>query len=371
MAVMAALGSGTAFADTVICDTTANPCAFGDVQPAGSYITTGSAESSPAGFRIGSGSIEWTCSYNVMAAKSKQAIGNPLSAQFEGTLSGCTKSKTTACDGSFNSPATTMNYGSEVMRVGSAAEPLAVTFICGKGSPGEYSCTFKMKDTLTLEYVEEEARALYRPMYLAAGSSGTCTGTSSSPLLTVQNEMAGGNYLASYSPTGALICKTAEVPCTNESNWYGAGTPLEASLKAGTKATFSGVYEVQCSASAFSGQLTGTGGKGQSVPVKVSSASFTGCGESTTVTAEGLPWTATIHNSGAIQFQGVKVKIYRGGLTCTFGGTVNASIVGNSEIVFKSALMSYLSGSFLCNKGITLNAAYSINAPNPFYLTWI
>lgn len=375
--VMAALGAGSASAGTVICDEwEEDPCAAANIQPAGSYIIAGDVEGVP-GIRVNAGgAIEFECSYNTMNAESKTTIGNPLPAEFDGTLSGCLQAGKVACTGSMNKPPTTLEATATAryMKIGTAAEPLALTFVCGPEA-NAYSCTYKLKETLTLNLAEEEIKALFRPMYLAS-SNGYCGSASAS--LSVRNQDYSNDAISRYTPTGTVICKTAEQPCDNESNWYGAGTTLNAALATGTKATFTTpVIKSECSTSSLSGQLTGKGGKSQNVPFEITSASLTGCSNNATITVEGLPWTSGAISSvepgklGVMRFNGVKIKWNRLGVTCTFGGQVDAFINNPGEISFQSAKVSWQSGSGLCGSGATWSGSYTVSTPNPFYLGWI
>jgi hypothetical protein len=379
LAVMAALSAASASAGTVICDGEANPCPASEIKPAGSYIITGDSEGFP-GIKVSAGgSTEFECSQNTMEAVSKATIGSPLPAEFDGTLFGCIQQNESSCSGSMNKPPTTLEATATAryMKIGTAAEPLALTFSCPAESPTPYTCTYKLKDTLTLNLAESEIKALFRPMYLAAGSSSACS--PSSPSLSVRNQDSGSDYISTYSPTGTVICKTAEEPCLNESNWYGAGTPLSAGLKSGTKATLTTpIIKSECSSSSLSGQLTGSGGKGQNVPFSITSASFTGCSNNVTLTVEGLPWTEGLISSvepgklGVMRFNNVRIKWSRLGITCTLGGQVDALVKNPSEITFQSSPLSFISGSGLCEKGSsTLSGSYDITAPNPFYLGWL
>jgi hypothetical protein len=175
-----------------------------------------------------------------------------------------------------------------------------------------------------------------------------------------------------------VICKTAEEPC-GESNHYGSETSLAATPE--TKATFNNpIYKTECTSSSLAGQLTGAGGAGKNVPAEITSLSFSGCSNSATVTVEGLPWQATISHgttlgNGTLYVTGVKVKFYRFGVTCYYGGNVSASI-HNSEVNFNASSMQVLEGSgFLCGSlgsgSGTWSGSYGVTAPGPLYVTWM
>jgi hypothetical protein len=185
--------------------------------------------------------------------------------------------------------------------------------------------------------------------------------------------------ISTYTSTGSVICKTAEEPC-DEANRYGSGTSLGATPE--TKAAFSNpIYKTECTSSSLAGQLTGSGGVGQNVPVEINSAAFTGCSNNTTVTVESLPWKGTIiHGAaagqGSLSMTGVKLKFFRVGVVCYYGGNVSANIQSNSKVVFTASSLQVLTGSSgLCGSVGTgsgsLSAAYALTAPSPFYVTWI
>jgi hypothetical protein len=179
-----------------------------------------------------------------------------------------------------------------------------------------------------------------------------------------------------------VVCKTSEEPCDNEANWYGAGTALEAEPKAGTKTKFTNpIYTTECSSSPLVGKLTGSGGKGTAVPVEITSASFTGCSNSTTVTVENLPWKgslsySTTSGSGTLFTSAATFKFLRFGITCRYGALANFKVLNNSELVLTSATMTVLTGSSgLCGSAGsptgTWSGSYNLTAPSPFFLTWI
>jgi hypothetical protein len=378
MALAAAFSAASASADTVICDSIKTPCQLEEVKPTGSTVITGNY-GQYLSFRIAaSGMTEYECPNNTMIAQSKTAFGNPLAANFDGTLSGCRQATggKLACTGSMNEPKTTLEAAATggTMKIGSSSEPLAVTLECGT-SP--ITCTYKAKDTFNLDVQAGGAKALQVPMYLPGGTTPACNG--SSPRLTVEN-ISEGDYISKYTPTGSVICKTAEEPCINEANRYGAGTSLGASPE--TKAAFTNpIYKTECTSSSLTGQLTGAGGVGQNVPFELTSASFTGCSNSATVSVEGLPWHGTIAHGaaigeGSLYMTDVKLKFVRLGVVCYYGGNVSAKIQSNSKLLFNPSSLQVLAGSSgLCGPLGTgsgsLSASYGLTAPNPFYVTWL
>lgn len=377
IALVAAFSAASASAGTVLCDEEVTSCPLNSIQPAGSYVITGDTAGFPGLQVSASGLIEFECSQNTMEAESKATLGSPLAAEFDGTLSGCLRGKKTPCTGSMNKPATTLEGTATggLMKIGTAAEPLALTFECEPESPAPYKCTYKMKDTLTLDIQEEKTNALFKSMYLAAGSAGSCN--ASSPNLSVRNQQSfGGAYISKYSNSGTVICKTTEEPCA-EANRYGSGTSLSQTLKSGTNVVFTNpLTKSECSSSSLSGQLTGAGGVSQNVPFKFTSASFTGCGNATTLTVEGLPWEGSIaYLSGSesvMRIFSMKLKWSRVGVVCYYAGDVDGIVKNNSEVVFNSSSLTVQPGSSgLCKSTGSWTATYSISAPSPFYVSWL
>lgn len=376
----AAALAAPAGADTVICSSEVPTCPSGSIMPAGSHVITGNAGNHSA-FRIGKyGKTEFDCANNTMTAKSTEAIGNPLSAEFSGTLSSCRFEGKEICDGSMNQPPTTLDgsTGSEHMRIGTAAQPLTVSFVCGAGELGEFSCAFSATDTVDVEIDENEATVWMDEMHLTGGEYPPCYPSTS--YLKVGN-LTEGKYISQYTPAGSVLCKTAQEPCNNEANWYGSGTSLGAQVESGDSVTFTNpIHPTTCNSSSMTGQLTGSGGGKSGVPFEISGANFTGCSSEATVTAEGFPWTGTISDSdgignGVLNIPTARIKYFRAGLTCVYDAWVTAQIVGNSELVLASELMRKVSGGFLCGKdgawSGSWSGTYGITAPSPFYVSWL
>lgn len=106
--------------------------------------------------------------------------------------------------------------------------------------------------------------------------------------------------LALFGPGSAsadAICKVNEAPCTG-SNLFATGTKFESKIKAGTNVVFAGAFEVKCTGSTWTGELTlnPNKGKGSAALVNPASEGFTGCtrsgGACATVSASSF-WTGT------------------------------------------------------------------------------
>ena len=367
--VMAALSAASASATTVVCSSPETPCESNNIEPAGSYVVTGDTAGFPSIIFEASGIAEFECSGNTMSAESKAGIGSTLPAKFDGTLAGCIRTNgKTACTGSMNSPPTTLEASTTggYMKIGTATEPLAFTFNCGTGS-GSFSCTYQAKDTVNLNVQEEGAKALAVPMARGAGSNEICS--PSSPRLWVKNTSY-GDFISTFTETGTVLCKVAEEPCSEE-NRYGPGTTVEAT-PSGKFILNNPIAKAECTSSPLVGKLTGGNG------IELTSLSFTGCANSISVTVENLPYKLGViyHGTGPgegdLYLKNVKIKYFRFGISCYYGGTVTVKIGQGGELSFQP--LTLLSGSSaVCGKvgsPTSVTANYSITTPNPFYVSW-
>jgi hypothetical protein len=225
IAAVMALGAAfaaSASAGTVLCDAQANPCAPGDVEPAGSYFVTGKINDYSAFVIKGSGTTTLQCSFNLMSAKTTTKNGNPLPATFAGTLNpssckGFSQPAPNCASTSMNSPPTTLETTTEnsgTMRIGSATQPLTISMQCNfPGLGGEYACTYAATGTVTMNVGEEAATIKAAPLTRVAGSSFACGTTRT---LDVTNIMDGTSYLSKATET--VLCgvpRDEASPCPN------------------------------------------------------------------------------------------------------------------------------------------------------------
>lgn len=168
--------------ETVLCASWEEPCEEGGVLPAGSYLVAGGYETEALHlYGIGEGGT-LNCGYAAMSFKTKAESGVPRLAtepylhipSWEchglGTSVACTSTSIAVPSASLE--ATGADAG--VIRLGSAAEPLTLSFTCEEKGYGVKTCSYKAAETIPLTADEEGLRAYN---YTMKRTSGTCAET--------------------------------------------------------------------------------------------------------------------------------------------------------------------------------------------------
>lgn len=127
------------------------------------------------------------------------------------------------------------------------------------------------------------------------------------------------------SASADAICKANEAPCTG-SNPFANGTQLESKIKTGTSVVFAGAFEVKCTGSAWTGEVSNNPrkGGGEAALVNPLSESFSGCTRSgvscPTANANGFwsgaKWWANPESAGNGYTGGTSSEANQVELTC-------------------------------------------------------
>jgi hypothetical protein len=144
------------YSETVICSEIVTTCPSNKIEPSGTYFNAGVAPGigeftmRPGGFLIS----PITCKYALLASRSAAAGGNPLSSTETGstTAENCSFYNSPSCSsfsmGTAPGSIEATGGGNGVIKMGTAAEPLLISFDCYNSSLGEqYACTFKLVET--------------------------------------------------------------------------------------------------------------------------------------------------------------------------------------------------------------------------------
>jgi hypothetical protein len=221
LAVMAAMTAVPASAGTVLCKVPATNCTPENVQPAGSYFTTGYPYA--GGFVIeeagGENGAYLSCDSNAMSAKTEMKNGNPLPGEFNGMLSKChpwANPEATCGSSSMNHPPVTFEagvYGEGTVRIGSSSQPLTVSAKCNLAGLGEISCTYTAKNTVVMSFNSYVATVSNASMTSSGGLCGW-----SNPVLNVAGNQPNKGEEFISSATESVLCKKDREeanPCSN------------------------------------------------------------------------------------------------------------------------------------------------------------
>jgi hypothetical protein len=166
-----------------------------------------------------------------------------------------------------------------------------------------------------------------------------------------------------------VLCKTASDPCVG--GVYGKGSVIEASLKAGTKSVLkAGFANPECEEEAIKGEVTNAGGKGTNVSGAVTSLTFGKCNMTVAILKKGsFSIKSTSGGNGTVTLEGFEVTFSNGGASCTYGGSISASLSGGAMAsISTNASVTRLAGGFLCANPATWTADFTVTAPEPLYV---
>jgi hypothetical protein len=209
---MAAMFAGSASAGTVLCDQPKFPCPQSEIEPAGSTFYAGNL--GVVSFEV-ENSLK--CTSNVLTPKSTSRIGNPLPAQFSGSVdpSSCwapiaVKEAGMCTSVTMNSPPTNIkSTGAEsaVVEIGSSAQPLTVSWLCNT-SLGTANCSYKAGDTVNL-IVNGGSATIKAPLTKVSGNFLVCK----SPANLVVNNKVTETWISTATET--VFCSESVEPCSN------------------------------------------------------------------------------------------------------------------------------------------------------------
>lgn len=246
VAAMAALTAGPASAGTVLCKTLTTTCAQENIKSVGSSLNTGNVSKYQGEGLVVKGSLgaKFRCYGDLMGVTPTMRNGNPLPGEFHGAVEAPTCSDVsfpaTECSSvTMNSPPSSLEATEEgrVMEIGSASEPLSVSFDCDFNGEVEEVCTFEATDTVTMT-LGENAAIDGAPLTRTAGESVSCTAFSGGPgfSLWVDNSEDGTSYVSQATET--VLCEDLEAdPCSNAAVLPAGTLFLAAAYKSGHSVT--------------------------------------------------------------------------------------------------------------------------------------
>jgi hypothetical protein len=186
---------------------------------------------------------------------------------------------------------------------------------------------------------------------------------------------------ASTALAEGTICKAAQEPCA-EGNMYPAGTSLKLQQQTGSQVVFkTGVYEIKCNKSEIRGKVettTAPGGTNEAF-------SFGECGSEVVVESIGSfklhPYSEIGGGTSGVSqplnanitFNGLKIKLVSGGVTCIYSGSASVMMIlfGGSPATaaVDTRLPKAAGSSFLCNAELQWQGSYQVNNPTPLYVS--
>lgn len=177
--------------------------------------------------------------------------------------------------------------------------------------------------------------------------------------------------LGASSASATVLCKTATNPCTGGT--YGEGTVIEATLKSSSFYPFGAL---SCSEGSMKGEVTNPGGEATNVVGTFSSVSFSGCGESSTLTIL-KPGTFKIKSpsggNGTLVWEGFEFTIKPSGIHCIYSGYLEATKLNlnggeTASLTGSSVIVPRTGGSFVCGSSGQWTVEYTVTAPKPLYV---
>ena len=168
---------------------------------------------------------------------------------------------------------------------------------------------------------------------------------------------------------GAILCSTLS-GCS--ANVYGKGAAIEASLKSGTSSVLkAGFATVTCEEAALKGEVTTVGAPGVDITGSVTSLTFGKCGSgSISVLKKGsFSIGSPSGSNGLLKLENLEVTASSGGTSCTYGGSVLASLTGGAmaSIDITDSLPK-LAGGATCANPAVWTVEYTVTAPEPLYV---
>jgi hypothetical protein len=201
--------------------------------------------------------------------------------------------------------------------------------------------------------------------------TGTYSVTSPKPLY------VSGSTSESISGAG-VACKFELNPCTSFFGIpgpYPTGTPVTASLKAGTTSVLNaGFPVVECEEAAMNGEILDSGTSSEPIVGTWNSWTFGECNCKVKVPKAGtfsIDWTSG--SNGALVLSGFEITTNCGGKECNFGSTVKEGVAviggGPATITATKAPVPKKSGIAECNSTSEWNAEYEVTAPEELYVS--
>ena len=187
-------------------------------------------------------------------------------------------------------------------------------------------------------------------------------------------------FLGASSASATVLCSKSGLTttCSKEGKDYAAGTPLDASLKPGTKAVLnaSGIID-ECSESTVKGSTANTGGAAETVHGEITVANLTWgkCTAEKTETVHAgqleIHWIPGTDN-GTVTAKEVAVTVKSAGISCTYGagtGIDLGTLVGGSPATLSIETEVTVTGGFLCPPKATWKAEYVVTEPTALWVS--
>ncbi len=197
--------------------------------------------------------------------------------------------------------------------------------------------------------------------------------------LAALSALAAMAFLGSTVTSAATLCSVKENPCPGAFE-YKAGTKIEATLAAGTKATFTtSLGTVVCLSSTFGGETTSPGGKEKAVEAKVGTLTFASCtfsGTACTLTAVHLPYGAPFTALEGVEAltlehpEGVGASAKCGAfVNCTYTAKrVELKMVGGNPATLTVTGLPLEGAGTFCGTKPTFTAKYEVLQPKPAFV---
>lgn len=176
----------------------------------------------------------------------------------------------------------------------------------------------------------------------------------------------------SGSASATVLCKTTTTPC-GAANHYSEGTELKMELAANAtsviETTDASIQDI-CKKSTLRTKTSNTGSSTATINGSFLSIDLT-FGECTHTTAVELGGTLEIHHiagsdNGTITASGFQITASLAG-SCSYGpgagGTDIGTLIGGTNVVSVSAVLTKVGGGFTCPTTVKWTATYGLTAP--------
>ncbi|HEX5928173.1 MAG TPA: hypothetical protein VFY48_02160 [Solirubrobacterales bacterium] len=171
------------------------------------------------------------------------------------------------------------------------------------------------------------------------------------------------------SASATVFCKENATPCPAEKRWA-VNTEFKSSLEAGQAVIKAGLAEIKCGKSNVNGSISNAGAEGAPVILKLEQFSFEECGCPVTTLKPGsmsAAWTNGTMNAG-LTIANTQVTFNCMG-HCIYGeGPLGALTGGAMATMDVDATLNKVAGGAFCPATATLEADYTVTAPEPLYV---
>lgn len=184
-------------------------------------------------------------------------------------------------------------------------------------------------------------------------------------------------FVGASTASATVLCKEGKTSgCAAAGKAYASGTAVEATLTSGTSAELlaGGFLEDTCTGSTIKGTTSNAGSSTETVRGSASSLTWSGCTFTTTTKTLGtleIHWISGTDN-GTLTASGFEVNVNQPFGTCTYksgtGNDLGTLKGGNPASIVISTTVTG-GGAFGCPSTATWNAAYTVTAPKPLFVS--